>query len=501
MAKQKTTPATTERDQRQDNADFKWEQYAKQLTKLILSDPNKVNQQQAQFIGKYSQATILNYLTEPASHEKELRNASIYMSMVQTRYSRLIQYYAGLPTYNYVIAPLNFNPLKYDADKFRKNFLKVAQKLELMNIKDEIRKQIVVTLREGVFYGVRWGDSLSGFVQQLNADYCKITAISDGVFQFDVDMSKIKENQLGGYPEEFRDMYDAYKRTGVKWQHVDPDLSVCIKADPTTTAYSIPPFAGVLPELYTINSVQAVQDVANEMDNYKLIAGKVDLDDEGVPVMDYDLVMKYYDHIASNIGDKVGLAIAPFDLHAIDFSKSATADAVDKVAQAVDNFWGTCGTSALLHGSGADTAGALKLAIKSDESFVFAILDQCERQLNRYLKTAMPGSTRFKITFLRESIFNQDDVIAQYKGGLNYGIGKSHYMAALGILQSDIAGLIAVEDDVIGVDNLLTVLKTSSTLSSEDVSGDKQNGRPLEDEDDLEESGEITRENDSNENR
>ena len=472
--------------------------FAKELAKVLIYDPSRSNTRTAKtYGGTYTQENLYSYLQNPTANEKNLRDASEYMYNINTRYSRLLQYYSGIPTYSYVITPLNFDSSKVKKDGLRKQYIKNANKLELMNIKEETRKEILIALRQGAFYGVRWSDSSSSFVQKLNADMCQITHMSDGVFLYSVDMSKIRKENLDCYPPEFSKMYDEYERSGNKWQPVSPDISVCVKADPSILEYSLPPFCAVLPQLYVINDTQALQEASDELDNYKLLTGEIPVDKDGVPIMTYNDMLDYYRHIAGNIGDRVGLAIAPFKLNSVDFSKSAASDAVDSVARASANFWSSAGTNASLHGAENSTAGVAKLAIKSDEMLVFAMLDQCERQINRYLKTAMGGSVKFKISFLRTTVFNIDEVVKRYKEAMNYGIGKSHYMAALDIPQYDIEGLTYLENEVLGIDKMLVPLKTASTQSS----GGSDAGRPQEDETDLEESGTSTRDNDTNANR
>ena len=470
--------------------------FARELVKAKIYDPAASTARVSRtYNSAYTQESLFTYLQNPTSNEKNLRNASIYMYLSNTRYSRLLNYYAGLPTYSYVITPLNYNSSKVNKETFKKNYYKVSNKLEVMNIRDEARKQILIALREGAFYGVRWSDSVSGFTQKLNPDICQISHISDGVFLFKVDMSQIKEADLDCYPPEFTNMYAEYLSSGQKWQLVDPSISVCVKADPTIPDCSIPPFAAILPELYVINDTQALQTVSDELDNYKLLAGQVPVDDMGVPTIDFPTYQKYYQQISGNIGDRVGLAVSPFKLTPIDFSKSAAADAVDAVARSVQNYWSAAGTSALLHGETNSTSGVTKLAIKNDETFAFGLLDQCERQINRYLKSALSGTNRFKITFLRTTVYNVDEVAKRYKEALNYGIGLPYYMAAIDIPQYDIEGLAAIQNDVLDIANLITPLRTSSTMSGDEG----ERGRPVQD--DVEETGESTRDNDSNDNR
>jgi hypothetical protein len=484
---------------RQADASKYAELFARELAKATIYDPAAGTARSSRtYTGKYTQESLYSYLQSPTTNEKNLRDASQYMYNVNTRYYRLLQYYAGIPTYAYVISPLNFDRQKVKPDTFRKQYMKTVAKLELMNIKEETRKQILTALKDGAYYGVRWSDSSSSFIQKLNPDYCQITHMSDGVFLFSYDMSKVTRETLSCYPPEFERMLSEYEGGGSKWQPVDPSISVCVKADASIPEYSLPPFAAVLPQLYVINDTQALQEASDELDNYKLLAGEVPTDSEGVPTMTYAEMLEYYRHISGNIGNRVGLAFAPFKLTSIDFSKSAAADAVDSTARAVSNFWSSCGTSALLHGAENNTAGVAKLAIKSDETLVLSILDQCERQINRYLKTAMGGTNRFKIRFLRTTVFNEDEMASRYKEALNYGVGASYYMATLDIPQYDIEGLSFIEDEILDIETILKPLKTASTRS---VGDDNSGGRPKSDDTDLTESGEETRDADSNENR
>lgn len=478
-----------------------FQEFIKMLARQVLFDPSRPTTRQSKtYSGNYTKDNIISWLQSPTANEKNLRNASNFMFMASMHYRRLIEYYAGLPLWAYVISPLNFNPQKQNTkiEAMQKQFIKVANLLEVMNLQDEMRKMVLVALREGAFYGVRWLDSSSSFVQKLNADNCIITSISDGVFLFDYDMSSIQKPNLECFPPQFTEMYAAYEKTGSKWQHVPADIAVCIKADPTTPEYTIPPFSAVMPSLFTIAHAESVQEVAEEISNYKMIAGQIPVDDDGNPKLDWDLAMKYYRHIANAVGDNVGVAISPFELKDFKFDQAAGVAEIDTIARSVQNFWSTAGTSALLHGAVNSTAGVTKLAIKNDETLVFALMKQCERVLNRYLKTQLSGTYRFKVTFLPVTVFNRDEYISKYREAITYGIGKSYYIASLGIPQGDIAGLDYIEDELINLDGRLSPLQSSNTMSAEQS---ESAGRQALSDDELGDAGEATRDSGANDNR
>lgn len=486
-----------------DNAKlFNAQQFAKALAQQVIHDPSGKTSRRATrtYSGStYTRETIDGFLESPSTSEKSLRDASIFLYQTNSRYRNLLNYYANLPCWIYVVTPLNYNPDKVKAETFRKQYQKVMGILESMGVVKHMREVTLAALREGVYYGAIWGGDGSSFVlQKLDPDNCQIVSIGDGgVFQFTYDMSKVKEADLAThYPPEFMDMWDEYRRSGNQHQVVPPEISVCVKADPSIVEYSVPPFAAVMPYVYSIKNAEEQADTSSEMSNYKLIAGKIETDDDGVPVLDYATAMQYYAHIANNVGDRVGVAVTPFDLKSYDFEQSGTTAQVDIVSRATDNFFASAGTTALLHGAKNTTAGVTKLAIRPDESFAFGFMYQCEKVINRFLKT-LSGTVKFKTRFLDVSIFNREEMLSKYKEAMNYGMGKLEYMACLGIPQHDILGKNYIETGVLDLDNILTPVKTAATQSADNDGA----GRPEETDAEIDDEGEATRDNDSNANR
>lgn len=467
--------------------------FARELMRQATYDPNKSGSKKNHSYPLKYKEDVLSWLQNPSSttSEKSLRDASNYMYLSSMHYNRLLNYYAGLYTGAYVIAPLGFNQNDISPN-FAKQYYRVKKSLELMNIPHIMRFVTLVALRDGAFYGVIVSDNNSSIILKIDPDYCRITAICDNSYLYEVDMTKISRN-LEFYPQVFMDMYLKYVETGERWQEVPIDISVCIKADETIPDYSIPPFAGVIPSLYTIANEEALQETASELRNYKMLSGQIPLDEKGNQLIPDDIVKQYYAHIASALDDRVGLALSPFKLESISFENNASVSNLNTLSDAVANFWSTAGTSGLLHGRENDTSGVTQLAIKNDETYVIGIIQQFERVINRHLKTNFSGSQKFKISILPITVFNRGELIKYYKEAASFGIGKSYYAAAVGVPQIDIAGMDYIERNFVPFDNL-TPLKNSYTTSG-DV------GRPQEDLSELGDAGMETRDNDTNANR
>lgn len=472
--------------------------FAKAMAQQTIHDPaGKTSRRASRTFSTYTRENIEQWLSAPTSNEKNLREASIFLYQTNSRYRNLLHYYANVPCWIYTITPVNYNPQKVKRESFQKQYQKTCNLLESMGVVKTMREAALIALREGAFYGVVWGGDGNSFIlQRLNPDNCQIVSISDGgVFQFTYDMSKVKQEDLETYyPPQFSSMYDEYNRSGNQYQIVPPEISFCLKGDASITDYSLPPFSAVLPNLYSIKNVEDLTETASELSNYKLIAGVLPVDDEGVPLVDYNTAMQYYSHIAGNVGDRVGVAISPFELKSYDFEQSGTTAQIDNVARANENFFASAGTSALLHGATNSTSGVTKLAIKVDEAFSFSIMYQCGAIINRFLKL-LSGTVKFKVNFLPVSIYNKEEMIDQYKSALDFGIGKLQYAACMGIAQHDILGQAYVESELLDFDSVFTPLKRSSTQPSE-ANGP---GRPQSD--DVSEEGEETRDNDANDNK
>ncbi len=470
-------------------------EFARQLATLRTYDPKNPSSQKNIVYSQYKKEDIITWLQHPAINETSLRNASQYMFIASMHYRRLLMYYAGLYTGAYIVAPLSMDTTSVGKN-FEKQFKKVTKALDLMDIPSVLYNCILVALRDGAFYGVRISDNNSCIIQQLDADYCKITSICDGSFLYSVDMTKISR-LLPYYPPVFTSMYANYQATGERWQEVPVDVSVCIKADASLPGVTLPLFAAVMPNLYTLANIEALQESATEIKNYKMLSGQIQTDSKGAPMMDFETVQKYYNQVANALGDRVGLAITPFEFTLHSFGDKGSVNDVDDISNATSNFWSSAGTSGLLHGQENDTSGVTKLAIKNDETLIFSLVRQFERVINRYLKLGFSGSIKFKIKILDVTVFNREEKAQLYKEAATFGIGKSFYAASIGISQSDLMGLTYIENEGLIPFDKLQPLRSTYTETSDD----KKAGRPTLSDGEIDAEGEATRDSGSNDNR
>lgn len=466
------------------------------LSKAYLHPPGSYKTY-GDYYTRYQKANITDMLNAPEKNERGLRKASMYLYDMSSHYRRLINYFAKLPTYDFYISPLKVSARgKLNQKSFINCYRKAVDQVELMNLSHEMMKIAITCFREDAFFGYEYSTKDSYFIQKLNADFCKLLAIEDGTYTFEFDFSYFdtRLELLEFYGTEFQNKYELYKnnRSNMRWQEIDSDKSICIKFNEDET-HIIPPFAGTFPDIFDIADYKALMKAKTEQQNYKLLTMKIPFKNGRMEIPER-LAISYYDQLAEELPERIGLALTPMDLDSVDFEKNAVSD-VDTVAQSENSFFRASGTSNLIMGNEKLTSSsALMLSIEADAALVYGLLRQMERWINRKLKR-LTGTYHFKLTFLNTTIYNRDKVQQQLIQAAQYSFPvKFAAAASFGLTPSDVEGLIRLENEVIGLHDLMIPVASSHTQSSSD-----EGGRPASDT--VDESGEWTQENDSNANR
>ena len=90
------------------------------IGKLVMRDLN--NNRSTPTFYKYSKDNIANYLKDPYTNAKNLRDAAIYMYNASAHFRRLIRYFVGLSDLSYVVSPQKVNTAKAKPNKMLKQF-------------------------------------------------------------------------------------------------------------------------------------------------------------------------------------------------------------------------------------------------------------------------------------------------------------------------------------------------------------------------------------------
>lgn len=463
------------------------------LNKLILRDMNGTNSSPTFYL--YSKDKISEFLKNPYTNEKNLRNAVIYIYGASSHFRRLIQYFSSLSDLSYVVSPYKIDTSTAKPKTIQRNYRRVLNLLSSMNIKSQFSKILTVCLREDVFYGTMWVTSDSIIIQQLPSDYCTVAVVEDNVLNVSFNFSYFDSNSkyLENYPLEFKTKYDLYlkDRTGMKWQELDSPTSFAVKCNNDILNYAIPPFAGILREIYDIEDYKQLRITKTELENYAMLVMKLGISKDGTWEMDFDKAKDFWMNLDNVLPEEIGSVLSPMDINKISFERSSNSDS-NSVSDAEENLFSAAGVSSLLFNNSKASANALLLSIKADQAMTFGIVKSIECVLNRFIQSQSYGKN-FKVTFLDCSPFNRKECGDAYLKACQFGIPMvSYYCASQGLGQDEMDCMNFLEDNILGIKGRFVPLQSSSTQSKSVTDGSP--GRTEKEMDELTDSGEQTRE-------
>lgn len=470
------------------------------LNRLITRDVN--NNTNAPTFSLYTKDEITTYLSNPYQYEKQLRQAVTYIYGASSHFRRLIQYFVGLSDLAYVVSPYRIDTRSVNAKSISRNYRKVLNALSAMNVRTQFPKILTVCLREDVFYGTMWVTNDNIAIQQLPSDYCTISTIEGNVpnVTFDFSYFDARPALLEFYPAEFRSKYNAYQkdRRGMRWQELDCPTSFAIKCNNDILDYAIPPFAGILREVYDLEDYRQLKMTKTAIENYAMLVMTLGMDNEGNWTMDFDKAKDFWRNLDSVLPEEVGSVLSPMPINKISFEKSNTGD-TDTIAEAEQNLFTAAGVSSLLFNNDKASANALLLSVKADQAITYGIVKSIEDAVNRYIQAQSYGKN-FHITFLDCSTYNRKELGDQYLKACQFGLPFiSMYAATQGMSQSEVDCMSFLENDVLNLTARFRPLQSSTTQSgsnsnTESKGATDEGGAPTKDIGDLTDSGDQSRE-------
>lgn len=467
------------------------------LNRLITRDLN--NYRNKPTFALFTKDDITKYLSNPYTYEKQLRKAVIYIYGASPHFRRLIQYFVGLSDLSYIVEPYRIDPKKANVRIVNNNYRRVLNMLSSMSIKTQFPKILTVCLREDVFYGTTWVTADNITIQQLPSDYCQISSVEGNVpnVTFDFSYFDVHSSLLDYYPPEFRTKYGQYRNNRMsRWIELDSPYSFAIKVNTDILDYAIPPFAGILREIYELEDYRQLKLTKTALENYAMLAMKLPMQDDGSWGIDLDKAKEFWRNLDAVLPEEVGSVLTPMPIDKISFERTHTGD-TDTIADAEQNLFTAAGVSSLLFNNDKASANALLLSIKADQAITFGIVKSIEDAVNRIIQAQSYGKN-FRVNFLDVSPFNRKEVGDAYLKAATYGLPTiSAYAASQGIGQAELDGMSFLEGTVLGLPDLFRPIQSSTQMSSADLeskAATDEGGAPTKEVGEITESGEQNQE-------
>ena len=463
------------------------------LNRMILRDLNKYYETKT--FKTISKNDIIRWLFTPQANEKNLREAVRYIYNASSHFRSLIQYFVGLTDLAYVVEPYRTDYRRIQPQTLLNNYRRVLNTLSVMSLKTQLPKVLTVVLREDVFYGTFWVTADDIMIQQLPSEYCRISTIEGNVpnVTFNFSYFDFHLDQLDYYPPEFRRKYEQiYKKDiNTRWIDLDCPNSFAIKCNNDIMDYAIPPFAGILREVFELEDYKQLKLTKTALENYAMIAMNIPLNSDGSWGIDLDKAFDFFKNLEEVLPEEIGAVLTPMPLDKISFERAHTGD-TDTIADSERNLYSAAGVSSLLFNNDKASANALLLSIKVDQALTYGIVKSIQDVINRFIQAQTYGKY-FTVNFLDVSRFNQKEMADAYLKAASYGFPTiSMYAATMGLGQAELDSMSYLEGEVLELHKLFKPVVNSTQMSGEQI--ESEVGRPTKENEDIADKTEINRE-------
>ena len=459
----------------------------------------------------YSRESLRTYLKNPASegNQKSLRKLSDYLYTVSHVYRRLINfkaYQVQLKAWTvYPDIPLTEEP---DMDKILQDYEKVTKYVRNMNMRSQILKCLLRAWRHDVVFGFCYGDPEtdgSFFVNLLDPDYCKISSEQyyHGVLNFAFDFSFFDSSSnafyLDVYDPIFKKMYNKYQSDNqLRWQELPIENTICFKINIDNIAYPIPPLSGLFDSIINLADLQAVQDLKDELEAYKLIYAKIDTISGTKDVDDFeidlDLATAFFNKLQAAIPENITTVITPMDLDTIDF-QSNNANDVNIISEAYENIINANG-GIVLNQNKITNSASFNKALQFDSMDAMAVVEQINAWINLWILNHL-GETNMIVEFSDVSPYFVEDKIDKLLKVAQYGVPvKLELASLLNVNPVKERGMSFMENALgMGATSWNKPLVSSNVQTGDNPeNGDGSDGRAkIDNPDDLSDEGQKTR--------
>ena len=256
--------------------------------------PDLINQQMQNINMNPIETTvdnIINALKNPKTNEEIIREYSMALELQNMYYKRLLHYLSDMPCFNITFDCVNIEKDSEYTSKNFKNDLKVIDDfLNRFDAKEEFKTVLRQILRQGVYYCVFRDDGIKYTLQELPANFCKITGRHAYGVLFDFNMQYFISQagvDINMFPNVFKRMLRSVYRQNEKdydpaqkvdkrhssfiyWRQCNPaDGFWAFKTNPEL-ATLLPYFAPLFPEVALVPVVRKLQE-----DKYFIAASKM----------------------------------------------------------------------------------------------------------------------------------------------------------------------------------------------------------------------------------
>lgn len=479
------------------------------LKRLILQN---VKENASATYTKYTKPLVKQYLSNPYNYRAQIIGISRFLWVVSTLYRKIILYYATMPLYNYnIIEKVDFTK-NNNPKKLLKDYEQVLKRCHKFNFKNEFATAIALAIRDGVYCGFIYDNEDEGsFLHMLPVEYYKIEGKNEAgqwVVAFDatyfaqgkniVYVEGIDGDVTGCWHEVFIQGWKDYQANrDNRWFILPPELTITLLAGlDDEFNHPLPFYTGLMtPILDNLDYEDIIAD-KTALENFYLLLLEIPTFDGNTESVDdfkvsIEIAEAYKNALQEVMPSLAGVGLLPGMKASLQtFSKANAATDESILAESTNQIFNQAGANQLVVSSGNSTSNyAIKMSIANDLAYTSLLLARLEFNYQYFIDRNISENTIFKIH--RQTYYNEDEYLQKVKDSSVLGSPAMRFLTAQGMTPYE-AYCSIVFESTIGLKSMMEPLESSYQRVN-----DSEGGRPRSDSGDLSESGQRTRDADS----
>lgn len=416
--------------------------------------------------------------------QEQKRELSNTFFLVDGLYRRIIIYYATLLKYQGILIPNVNQDHTIQETSISKRYYRALDFIEKMNIQSLAENIAVKMLINGTYFGVIQTLDKNNFaILDLPFKYCmsRYKDINNNdIIEFDLsyfDSLKdevSKNNALAAYPTEITKAYRKYAKTRaneLKYYRIPSYMAICFPFYDGT-----PFFLSTIPKVINYSEYEDLEKQKDSDEVKKTLIQKIPHLNDGTllfqPVEAQEIHQAAVGMMKKNKNFSVLTTYADVDIESTNTSSdSAKYNNLDKISKTI---YDSAGVSKEIFSATGNTG--LSLSIENDCAMMMSFARKFSNLIT-YIINRLYSNTmiNFKYEILPITWYNSKDYIDN--SCKEASMGYSYFLPALaiGLSQRDLVSIKNLENNLLGLHDMLIPLRTSYT---ENGSGGEEGGRP-----------------------
>ncbi len=425
----------------------------------------------------YTKEQIETALRNPMQNYQVLQEVSSYLYAISSAYQNIIDYFANILAFDYVLAPIEYTNNK---TTMINRFIGAAKKAKQSQVKFVYPKLLERTLLQGESYWYVLSDNDNTIYIEIPARFCEVCEIdSNNLFRYKIRLDLLNDNIVKALPLEIKDAYYNFKgKKNIKRKINTGDPADTLKYKVSENGFALlahgllslhdyPFFANSFIDILQLEQDKEYLNSNIRDDSVKMVHNKIPCDDNGIPIMPKEVIQAYHDSDKKHVPKNVSISTTPFEKEAISFDVSNKTQ-INLVEQSKKNVQDDSGVSSLVFNNEKASSNALKMSVRADANRMLPFLKFFNAILSYQVKPF-----KFSAVFLETDRFNKADDHEEIRTDLQNGGNRSLFVATSKLELFDFLQLAELER-IIEIDNFMPIMIPGSQQSG------VKNGRPVE---------------------